>query len=182
MILKDLKAQIKHIKNSDPAACSSLSIILLYPSIHVMFFYRIGNFLYRHKLKCFGRMITGFGRFLTGIEIHPGATIGSGIFIDHGMGVVIGETAIIGDYVKLFHGVTLGGVTSKKGKRHPIIGNNVMIGANSIILGNIVVGDNARIGAGSVVLKDVEPNTTVVGNPATIKANKSIEKQFIEQK
>ena len=182
MIIKDIKNQIKHIKSSDPASTGCISILLLYPSIHALFLYRIANNLYRHNLKTIARIISGFARFITGIEIHPGATIGTGLFIDHGMGVVIGETTIIGNNVKIYHGVTLGGVTSERIKRHPTIGNNVMIGSNASILGNILIGDNAKIGASSVVLKDVAPNTTVVGNPATIKESKSIETQFINQK
>lgn len=166
MIIRDIKRQVSNIKKSDPASKNTLSIILLYPSIHALFFYRIAHFLNNLHLYFLARLLSQITRFFTGIEIHPGATIGKGLFIDHGMGVVIGETSIIGDDVKMFHGVTLGGVGSEKGKRHPTIGNNVTIGCGAKILGNITIGDNANIGANAVVLKDVPNNTTSVGVPA----------------
>lgn len=166
MIISDIKRQVSNIKKSDPASKNTLSIILLYPSIHALFFYRIAHFLNNLHLYFLARLLSQIIRFFTGIEIHPGATIGKGLFIDHGMGVVIGETSIIGDDVKMFHGVTLGGVGSEKGKRHPTIGNNVTIGCGAKILGNITIGDNANIGANAVVLKDVPSNATSVGVPA----------------
>ena len=169
MIFSDIKRQVKNIKNSDPASTNSLSILLLYPSIHAIFFYRIAHFLYGIHLYFLARLISQLTRFFTGIEIHPGATIGKGLFIDHGMGVVIGETTIIGDDVKMFHGVTLGGTGNQKGKRHPTIGNNVEIGAGAKVLGDIVVEDNVRIGANAVVLKDVPKDHIAVGVPAKIK-------------
>ncbi len=169
MIFSDIKRQVKNIKNSDPASTNTLSIILLYPSVHAIFFYRIAHFLYGIHLYFLARLISQLTRFFTGIEIHPGATIGKGLFIDHGMGVVIGETTIIGDDVKMFHGVTLGGTGNQKGKRHPTIGNNVEIGAGAKVLGDIVVEDNVRIGANAVVLKDVPKDHIAVGVPAKIK-------------
>lgn len=169
MIFSDIKRQVKNIKNSDPASTNTLSIILLYPSIHVIFFYRIAHFLYGIHLYFLARLISQLTRLFTGIEIHPGATIGKGLFIDHGMGVVIGETTIIGDDVKMFHGVTLGGTGNQKGKRHPTIGNNVEIGAGAKVLGDITIGNNVRIGANAVVLKDVPKDHIAVGVPAKIK-------------
>lgn len=167
-MFKDLKAQIKHIKESDPAASGIFEILFLYPSIHAIGFYRLAHVLYKIKLKFLARMISQLARFLTGIEIHPGAQIGIGLFIDHGMGVVIGETAIIKDYVKLYHNVTLGGVKATLGKRHPTIEDHVVIGTGAKVLGNITVGKHARIGANAVVLKDVPEHCTAVGIPARL--------------
>lgn len=169
MIISDIKRQVKNIKESDPASTNTISIILLYPSVHAIFFYRIAHFLYELHLYFLARLLSQVTRFFTGIEIHPGATIGRGLFIDHGMGVVIGETTIIGDDVKMFHGVTLGGTGKDKGKRHPTIGNNVEIGAGAKVLGDIKVGDNVKIGANAVVLKDVPKNHIAVGVPAKFK-------------
>ena len=169
MIISDIKRQVKNIKESDPASTNVLSIILLYPSIHAIFFYRMAHFLYGLHLFFLARLLSQLTRLFTGIEIHPGASIGKGFFIDHGCGVVIGETTIIGDDVKMFHGVTLGGTGKEKGKRHPTIGNNVEIGAGAKILGDIHIGDNVRIGANAVVLKDVPKDHIAVGVPARIK-------------
>ena len=169
MIFKDLKRQVENIKKSDPAAKNTLSIILLYPSIHAIFFYRIAHFLNNLHLYFLARLISQITRFFTGIEIHPGATIGRGLFIDHGMGVVIGETTIIKDDVKMYHGVTLGGRGNKSGKRHPTSVSNVEIGAGAKVLGAIEIGDNVRIGANSVVLQNVPSNRIAVGIPAKIK-------------
>lgn len=165
-MLKNLKYDINNILAKDPAARSGLEVLLLYPSIHVMIAYRIAHKLYSMKLFFTARFISQIARFFTGIEIHPGATIGKGLFIDHGMGVVIGETSEVGDNVTIYHGVTLGGTGKHKGKRHPSIGNDVIIGAGAKILGPIFVGDNAKVGANSVVLKDVPSNATAVGSPA----------------
>ncbi|MFH1736870.1 MAG: serine O-acetyltransferase EpsC, partial [Actinomycetota bacterium] len=137
-----------------------------YPGLHAIIMHRQANWLYRHRFKLGGRLLSEWSRFITGIEIHPGAVIGEGFFIDHGMQVVIGETSVIGDNVLMYQGVTLGGVGTGKGKRHPTIGNNVVIGAGAKVLGNVTVGDNVRIGANSVVIKDVPASTTVVGVPA----------------
>jgi len=152
----------------DPAAKSVLEILFCYPGFHALLFYRIAHWLWVHKLYLSGRFISHVGRFLTGIEIHPGARIGRRFFIDHGMGVVIGETSEIGNDVTLFHGVTLGGTTWKKIKRHPTIGDNVVIGVGAKILGPVRIGDNTKIGANSVVVTDIPPNSIVVGIPGKV--------------
>ncbi|WP_163192040.1 serine O-acetyltransferase EpsC [Clostridium thermarum] len=167
-MFKNIRYDIKNIMKNDPAARSALEVLLLYPSIHVMIFYRIAHALYKRKLFFLGRLISQLARFLTGIEIHPGAKIGKGLFIDHGMGVVIGETTEIGDNVIIYHGVTLGGTGKDKGKRHPTVGDNVIIGAGAKILGPIKIGNSAKIGANTVVLTDVPANATAVGIPARI--------------
>jgi serine O-acetyltransferase len=160
--------EIKTAQQKDPAAKSFVEILLLYQGLHALVAYRAGNFFYRIKFFFLARFISQLARWATGIEIHPGARIGKGLFIDHGMGVVIGETAIIGDNVLLYQGVTLGGTGLEQGKRHPTIGNNVVIGAGAKILGNISIGDNSYIGANAVVIKDVPVNSTVVGVPGRI--------------
>ncbi|EGT0684916.1 serine O-acetyltransferase [Clostridium perfringens] len=169
ILFKNLKYDIENVMKNDPAARTKLEVLLLYQSIHVLIFYRIAHGLYKIKLFFLARLISQLGRFFTGIEIHPGAKIGKGLFIDHGMGVVIGETAEIGDNVTIYHGVTLGGTGKDKGKRHPTIGNNVIIGCGAKILGPISIGDGAKIGANSVVLKNVPKGKTAVGIPAVIK-------------
>jgi serine O-acetyltransferase len=161
-------ADIRAAQKRDPAAKGFLEVLFLYQGLHALIYHRIANFLYRLRFYFFARSLSQFARFITGIEIHPGAKIGKRFFIDHGMGVVIGETAIIGDDVLLYQGVTLGGTGLEKGKRHPTIGNNVVIGGGAKVLGNITVGDNSYIGANSVVIKDVPPNSTVVGVPGKI--------------
>lgn len=158
---------IKTIFERDPAAANIFEV-LLYQGLWAMFFHRIAHFLYNIHIPIVPRLISQISRLLTLIEIHPGAEIGKRFFIDHGNGVVIGETSIIGDDVLMYQGVTLGGTGKEHGKRHPTIGNNVVIGAGAIILGNIKIGDNSRIGAGAVVTKPVPPNSTVVGNPARV--------------
>jgi serine O-acetyltransferase len=168
MVLGQLRRDIRVIFERDPAAKSIIEVILCYPGFHAVLFHRVAHWLYRHKLVLLPRMISQFSRFLTGIEIHPGAKIGQGFFIDHGSGVVIGETAEVGDNVTLYQGVTLGGTGKEKGKRHPTIGNNVVIGTGAKILGSFKVGDNVKIGAGSVVNKSVPSDTTVVGVPGRI--------------
>lgn len=160
-----ISEEIKIIKQKDPAIKSSIEVIL-YPSFWSIIFHRIAHFLYNKRLFFIARLISQISRWFTGIEIHPGAKIGKGLFIDHGMGVVIGETCEIGNNVTIYQGVTLGGTGKDIGKRHPTIGNNVLIGAGAKVLGPFLVGDNVRIGAGSVVLKEVPPYTTVVGVPA----------------
>lgn len=157
---------VKSIRKRDPSTKSLLEIILLYPGSYAIFFHRMSHFLYRKRLFFFARLISQVVRFFTGIEIHPGAKLGRGLFIDHGMGVVIGETSEIGDNCTIYHGVTLGGTGKDVGKRHPTVGNNVLISAGAKILGPIIIGDNTRIGANAVVLSDTEENTTVVGVPA----------------
>lgn len=163
--MKQLYQDAKNIMKKDPAARNILEVIILYPGFHILIFHRIANFLYRHKLFFLARLISQIGRFITGIEIHPGAKIGKRLFIDHGMGIVIGETAEVGNDCTIYHQVTLGGTGKDKNKRHPTVGNNVMIGAGSKVLGPIKINDNVKIGAGSVVLHDVEKNSTVVGVP-----------------
>ena len=159
---------IQSVFNRDPAARNTFEIITCYSGVQAMLFYRLTNRLWLLKLKWLARFIAMLSRWFTGVEIHPGATIGRRFFIDHGMGVVIGETAEIGDDVTLYHGVTLGGTTWQKGKRHPTLGNNVVIGAGAKILGPITLGDNVRVGSNSVVVKSIEAEKTVVGVPGRV--------------
>lgn len=168
LISRIFAQEIRVIQSRDPAARTPIEIILLYQGLHALVYYRIANFFYRKNLFFMARAISQFARGLTGIEIHPGAKIGKGFFIDHGMGVVIGETTVIGDNVLLYQGVTLGGTGLEKGKRHPTIGDNVVIGTGAKVLGNITIGDNSYIGANAVVIKDVPANSTVVGVPGRI--------------
>ena len=167
-MFSQLKEDLKVVFERDPAVRSVFEIIFCYPGFHAMFFYRCSHWLWTHQLRFLGRLVSHFGRFLTGIEIHPGATIGRGFFIDHGMGVVIGETAEIGDNCTLYHGVTLGGTSWAKEKRHPTLGNNVVIGSGAKILGPFKVGDDSKIGSNSVVVKEVPPTATVVGIPGRV--------------
>lgn len=159
---------LRSIQQRDPASGNFLQIFFCYPCVHALISHRINHFLYKIKLKFLARLFSQISRFFTGIEIHPGAKIGKNLFIDHGSGVVIGETTIIGDDCTIYQGVTLGGTGKENGKRHPTIGNNVFIGSGAKILGNITVGNNVKIGANSVVLKDVPDNCTIVGIPAKI--------------
>lgn len=168
MFFKNLKEDIAAVRERDPAARSALEIIFLYPGVKAVRMYRRANRLYRHGFHFLARWISQRAARKTGIEIHPGATIGKGLVIDHGTGVVIGETAEIGDNCTIYQGVTLGGTGKDHGKRHPTIGNNVMIGAGAKVLGPFKVGDNSRIAAGAVVLSEVPPNSTAVGVPARI--------------
>ena len=163
---KNLKEDISVVFDRDPAARSIWEVITCYPGLHAIWLHRIAHFLWKRNFKLLARLLSHFNRFITGIEIHPGATIGRRFFIDHGAGVVIGETTEIGDDVLLYQGVVLGGVSLEKVKRHPTIGDRVVIGAGAILLGPITIGNDARVGAGSVVIKDVPPETTVVGIPA----------------
>jgi serine O-acetyltransferase len=163
-----LREDIDSILARDPAASSRLVVILCYPGLHAVWAQRLTSRLWRAKLRLIARLLSQFARLATGIEIHPGATIGRRVFIDHGSGVVIGETAIVGDDVTLYQGVTLGGTGHERGKRHPTVREGVFVGSNAQVLGNIVIGENSRVGAGSVVLRDVPPNSTVVGVPAHI--------------
>ena len=167
-MFKTLKEDIRTVFAKDPAARSIIEVLCCYPGLHALWFHRMANFLWHHRLRLIARVLSHANRFLTGIEIHPGATIGRRFFIDHGAGVVIGETSEIGDDVLIYQGVVLGGTSLKKGKRHPTIGNNVTMGANAIALGAITVGEGARIGSGSVVVKPVPPGTTVVGIPGRV--------------
>lgn len=165
-----LKRDIRVVFERDPAVKSGLEVILCYPGFHAIMLHRLSHRLYRKRFYVLSRFLSQIGRFVTQIEIHPGAKIGEGLFIDHGAGVVIGETAEIGDNVTIYQGVTLGGTGKEKGKRHPTIGNNVVISAGAKVLGSFTVGDNVRIGAGSVVLKEVPCGCTVVGVPGRIVA------------
>jgi serine O-acetyltransferase len=165
-MFKTLKENIDCVFERDPAARSIPEVLLCYPGLHAVYFHKVSHFLWNHKLKLLARLVSQFARFTTGIEIHPGAKIGRRFFIDHGMGVVIGETAEIGDDVTMYHGVTLGGTSWRKEKRHPTIENNVMIGVGAKILGPVVVGHDSKIGANSVVVSEVPPHSTVVGIPA----------------
>ncbi|MBP3596434.1 MAG: serine O-acetyltransferase [Clostridia bacterium] len=159
---KSLYEDAKNIKSKDPATKNILEVIILYPGFHILIFYRIAHFLYNHKIFFIARLISQLGRFFTGIEIHPGAKIGKRLFIDHGLGIVIGETATIGDDCTIYHNSTLGGTGKDKNKRHPDLGNNVMVGAGAKILGPIKIGNNVKIGANAIVIKNIPDNTTVV--------------------
>jgi serine O-acetyltransferase len=164
-VFQTLRDDFKAVFERDPAVRSVLEIVFCYPGFHALLFYRLAHALWERGFYFLGRLISHFGRFFTGIEIHPGARIGRGFFIDHGMGVVIGETAEIGDNCTLYHGVTLGGTSWAKEKRHPTLGDNVVVGSGAKILGPFTVGDNAKVGSNSVVVKEVPPNATVVGVP-----------------
>lgn len=166
--LKWIREDILSVKENDPAARSTLEVVLCYSGLHALWAYRLNHWLWNHGFRFFARWFSQIARFFTGIEIHPAAQVGRRLFIDHGMGVVVGETSTIGDDVTLYQGVTLGGTGKEHGKRHPTIGNGVVIGAGAKVLGNILVGDNSRVGAGSVVLRNVPDNSTVVGVPAHI--------------
>ncbi|MEI1373383.1 serine O-acetyltransferase [Nostoc sp. UHCC 0926] len=167
-MLSILRADFRIIFERDPAARNWLEVLFCYPGLQALLFHRLAHWLYTVGLPFIPRLISHLARFLTGIEIHPGAAIGQSVFIDHGMGVVIGETAIVGDYTLIYQGVTLGGTGKECGKRHPTVGENVVVGAGAKVLGNIQVGNNVRIGAGSVVLRDVPSDCTVVGVPGRI--------------
>jgi len=169
-----LKREIQVVFERDPAARSVAEVIFCYPGFHAIIWHRLAHLLYQKEWFFLARLVSHISRFLTGIEIHPGATIGRGLFIDHGSGIVIGETTEIGDNVTLYQGVTLGGSGKEKGKRHPTIGNNVTISAGAKILGSFIVGDHAKIGGGSVVVKAVPPNCTVVGVPGRIVARDGV--------
>ena len=164
-MFKTLREDIQTVFTKDPAARNIAEVLSCYPGLHALWFYRLAHFLWQHKLRLLARILSHTNRFLTGIEIHPGARIGQRFFIDHGAGVVIGETAEIGDNVLLYQGVVLGGTTLEKKKRHPTLGNNVVMGTGAVALGAITIGDGARIGSGSVVIKSVPPGATVVGIP-----------------
>lgn len=164
----EIKQDLQAVFDRDPAASSTLEVILSYAGFHAILAYRVAHRLKVHDIPIVPRVLSQLARWVTGVEIHPSAKIGTGFFIDHGMGVVIGETAEIGDYVTLFQGVTLGGTGKERGKRHPTLGNHVVVGAGAKILGGITIGDNVKIGANSVVLKHVPPDSTVIGVPARV--------------
>lgn len=168
IVFKSLRADFGIIFERDPAARNWLEVLFCYPGLQALLFHRVAHWIYNLGMPFIPRLISHLARFLTGIEIHPGATIGSGVFIDHGMGVVVGETAIVGDYCLIYQGVTLGGTGKESGKRHPTLGENVVVGAGAKVLGNLLIGNNVRIGAGSVVLRDVPSDCTVVGIPGRV--------------
>lgn len=175
-----IKADYNAIFERDPAARSKIEAVLCYPGFHALLFHRISHWLWKKRLKLLARVLSHISRFLTGIEIHPGATIGKGVFIDHGMGVVIGETAEVGDRVTLYHQVTLGGVSLKKEKRHPTLEKNVVVGAGAKILGPFVVGEGSKIGANSVVVRPVPSDSTVVGVPGRTVKKRTIRVQGVD--
>jgi serine O-acetyltransferase len=177
---KCLKEDIRTIRERDPAAKNYLEIFLCYPGLHAIWLHRIAHSFYQQRWYTTARLVSHFNRWFTGIEIHPGARIGNRLFIDHGMGVVIGETTEIGDDCLIYKGVVLGGTTLEKKKRHPTLGNRVIVGSNSTILGAIMIGDGARIGSGSVVVKDVPSGTTVVGVPGRIVESLTPEKEELD--
>ncbi len=170
---------VRKIRQNDPAAKSYLEVILCYPGLHAIWLHGFAHFFYKCRLYLIARLLNSFSRFITGIDIHPGAKLAGGIMIDHGMGVVIGETSEIGEGCLIYQGVTLGGTGKEKGKRHPTLQKNVVVGAGAKILGNITVGDNVRIGAGSVVMRDVPPDSTVVGIPGRIVRESSHSKEHM---
>lgn len=168
MLFKNIAYDIRAVLERDPAARNGAEVFFLYPGVQAVFWHRAAHFLYKHNLKFLARWISQTTRFFTGIEIHPGAVIGRGLFIDHGMGVVIGETAVVGDNCTIYQGVTLGGTGKEKGKRHPTLGDNVMVGSGAKVLGPFRVGSNSKIAAGAVVLSEVPENSTCVGVPARV--------------
>jgi len=176
-IKKDIKAVFEH----DPAATNTLEVLLAYPGFHARQWHRLAHALYKWHIPVLPRLISNLNRFFTGIEIHPGAKIGEGFFIDHGMGVVIGETSEIGDNVTLYQGVTLGGTSHQRAKRHPTLGNNVVVGVGAQLIGDITIGDNAKVGAGSVVITSVPANATVVGVPGRVVALRNPDTDTIEK-
>lgn len=179
-MFKQLKDDMKAVFERDPAVKSYLEVILCYPGLHAIILHRIAHKLYKRKWFVLSRLISQISRFFTGIEIHPGAVIGKRFFIDHGSGIVIGETTEIGDDVTLYQGVTLGGTGKDKGKRHPTIGHNVTIGSGAKVLGPISIGHNAKIGAGAVVVRCIPPNSTAVGVPAHVVGRDKVEDTYID--
>lgn len=180
MFLDRIQEDIRSAIAKDPAAKSALEVVLCYPGVHALWFHRAAHFLYKKRLYIIARIISHISRFLTGIEIHPGAKIGRRVFIDHGMGIVIGETSEIGDDTLLYKGVVLGGTSLEKEKRHPTLGKNVVVGSNACILGPVTIGDGAKIGSGSVVVRDVPNGATVVGIPGKVVEKKTAEKLALD--
>ncbi len=180
--LNSIREDIRAVLDRDPASRSWMEVFLCYPGLHAVWVHRINHWLWKHHLHLLARFLSNVSRTITGVEIHPGAQIGSRLFIDHGMGVVIGETAVVGDDVTMFHGSTLGGTGTEKGKRHPTIGNGVLIGAGAKILGNITIGIDSRVGANSVVLHDVPEGCTVAGIPARLLHRHGADPAIREQK
>ena len=180
-LIASIKKDIKAAFENDPAAVSALEVVLAYPGFHSRQFHRLAHTLFRWHVPMLPRLVSHISRFLTGIEIHPGAKIGEGFFIDHGMGVVIGETSVIRDNVTLYQGVTLGGTSHRRAKRHPTLGNNVTVGVGAQLIGNITIGDNSKVGAGSVVLSSVPSNATVVGVPGRVVAVRNANTDTVER-
>ena len=180
-LITSIKKDIEAVFRCDPAARSTIEIFLAYPGFHARQFHRLAHTLFKWRIPVLPRLISHFGRFLTGIEIHPGAKIGEGFFIDHGMGVVIGETSEIGDNVTLYQDVTLGGTSQQRAKRHPTLGNNVVVGVGAQLIGAITIGDNTKIGAGSVVVDSVPANATVVGVPGRVVTVRNPDTDTIER-
>jgi serine O-acetyltransferase len=180
-LIAGIKRDIQAALDRDPAAVSKLQVIFTYPGFHARLHHRVAHTLHRKRMQFMARLVSYASRFVTGIEIHPGAKIGEGLFIDHGMGVVIGETAEIGDDVTLHQGVTLGGTSQRRTKRHPTLGNNVVVGVGAQLIGNITIGDNSKVGAGSVVIKSVPPNATVVGVPGRVVAIRNPDTDTVER-
>jgi serine O-acetyltransferase len=178
---RSLRNDIKSAFEHDPAAVNTLEILLAYPGFHARQFHRVAHTLFKWRIPFLPRYISHISRFLTGIEIHPGATIGEGFFIDHGMGVVIGETTVIGDNVTLYQGVTLGGTSHLRAKRHPTLGDNVVVGVGAQLIGDITIGDNTKVGAGSVVVSSVPANATVVGVPGRVVAVRNPDTDTVER-
>lgn len=180
-LIAGIKRDIQAALDRDPAAVSKLQVIFTYSGFHARLHHRVAHTLYRKRMQFMARLVSYASRLVTGIEIHPGAEIGEGFFIDHGMGVVIGETAEIGDDVTLYQGVTLGGTSQRRTKRHPTLGNNVVVGVGAQLIGNITIGDNSKVGAGSVVIKSVPPNATVVGVPGRVVAVRNPDTDTVER-
>jgi serine O-acetyltransferase len=178
---RSLRNDIKSAFEHDPAAVNTLEILLAYPGFHARQFHRIAHTLFKWHIPFLPRFISHISRFFTGIEIHPGATIGEGFFIDHGMGVVIGETSVIGDNVTLYQGVTLGGTSHRRAKRHPTLGDNVVVGVGAQVIGDITIGENSKVGAGSVVVSSVPANATVVGVPGRVVAVRNPDTDTVER-
>jgi serine O-acetyltransferase len=172
--LRRIREDIDTVRRNDPAARNALEILLCYPGLHAVWLHGVANWFYRRRFFTVARIVSHVSRWFTGVEIHPGATLGRGIFIDHGMGIVVGETAEIGDNCLLYKGVVLGGTTLSRGKRHPTLGRNVVVGSNACLLGDITVGDHVRVGSNSVVIRDVPPGSTVVGVPARVVERKEV--------
>ena len=180
-LIASIKRDIEAVFRCDPAAKNTLEIFLAYPGFHARQFHRLAHTLYRWRVPVLPRLVSHISRFLTGIEIHPGAKIGEGFFIDHGMGVVIGETSEIGDNVTIYQDVTLGGTSQQKAKRHPTLGNNVVVGVGAQLIGNITIGDNTKIGAGSVVINSVPPDATVIGVPGRVVSIRNPDTDTVER-
>lgn len=180
-LIASIRNDIRTVFEHDPAAISTIEILLAYPGFHARQFHRLAHTLFRWHIPVLPRLVSHLSRFLTGIEIHPGAEIGEGLFIDHGMGVVIGETSEIGDNVTIYQGVTLGGTSHKRAKRHPTLGNNVVVGVGAKLIGDITIGDNSKVGAGSVVVTSVPANATVVGVPGRVVSIRNPDSDTVER-